>query len=136
MASRELRMRFMLQETDEPDLFVPGTAPDRMVVEDAIVHAHEDPPAYGDRHETRLPLTGDSLMDVCASGPARGSENELSELLTHLSRTTGRTPHEPDAIEQWTHVAITPGFKLAARDLDPWETRLLEKLATLLREKI
>jgi len=137
MVSRELRMNFMLQETEEPDLFVPGSAPDRMVVEDAIVHACEGPPAYGDRHETRLPASEDFSMDYCASGPpSPDSEKELSELLTHLSRTAGRTPHEPDTSETWTHVSISPGFKLAVRDLDGWETRLLEKLAKLLREKI
>ena len=136
MVSRELRMKFMLQETGEPDLFVPGRAPDRMAVEDAIVHAYEGPPAYGDRHETRLPVAEDSWMDDCASRPPPDPGDELSELLTHLGRAAARTSQEPEGTEHWTHVAITPGFKLAACDLDEWETRLLEKLAKLLRREI
>ena len=136
MASRELRMNFMLQETEEPDLFVPGRAPDRMAVEESMVHACEGPPAYGDRYETRLPRSEDSSIKPCASGPAPDPEDELSKLLTHLGRAAARTSQEPEGTEHWAHVAITPGFKLAARDLDEWETRLLEKLAKLLRREI
>ena len=137
MASRELRMKFMLQETEEPDLYVPGSAPDRMVVEETMVGACEGPPAYGDRHESRFPQPEeDSTMLPRASGPPPDPEDDPSELLTHLSRAAARTSQEPDGTEHWTHVDITPGFKLAARDLDEWETRLLEKLAKLLRREI
>ena len=136
MASRELRMRFMLQETDEPDLYVPGSAPDRDATKEHWVAHCEEPPAYNQPRMSRLPVSGDSLMDDCASGPPPDPEDNLSELLTHLSRVATRTSQEPEGTEHWTHVAITPGFKLAARDLDEWETRLLEKLAKLLRREI
>jgi hypothetical protein len=126
----------MLQETDEPDLYVPGSAPDRDATKEHWVAHCEEPPAYNQPRLSRLPVSGDSLMDDCASGPAPDPEDNLSELLTHLSRVAARTSQEPEGTEHWTHVDITPGFKLAARDLDEWETRLLEKLAKLLRREI
>jgi len=136
MASRELRMNFMLQETDEPDLFVPGKAPDPMAVEEPIVHYCKDPPDDEYRRSSRFSTPDESSAQPCASGPPPDPEDDLSELLTHLSRLAGRMPPDRDGTQHWTDVAITPGFKLAARDLDERGDRVLRKLAKLLGRKI
>jgi len=136
LAPRELKMDLMLEETDEPDLFVPGKAPDSMAVEEPIAQYSTDPPAYGKRQASRLPTEDEYSAQPCASGPPPILEDELSELLTLLSRLAGRMPPDRDGTEHWTDVAITPGFKLAARDLDERGGRVLRKLAKLLGRKI
>ena len=136
MASRELRMNFMLQETDEPDLFVPVNAHVSDATEETWVAHCEGPPAYNQVNLSRLPTEDELSAQPYASGPPADSEDALSALLTHLSRLAVRTPPDRDGTEHWTDVAITPGIKLAARDLDERGDRVLRMLAKLLRRKI
>ncbi len=137
MASREVRMSMMLEETDEPDLFVPGRAGDPMAVEESFVDACEGPPASREKRSTRSFDADRSMMRVAASGPPPVSEEELSELLTRLSRATTQSRRSGEQrAEKLTRAAITPGLSLSARELDESQTRTLERTVNLLRRLI
>lgn len=137
MAEREVRMDMMLQETDEPDLFVPGRSADSMAVEESFVHACEGPPAPRDTSSTRSLEAVRSMARVDASGPPPVSEEELAELLTRLSRATAQARRSGGRrAEKLTQAAITPGLSLSAHELDDSQTRVLEMTADLLRRLI
>ena len=137
VASREFRRSLMLEETDEPDLFVPAGSPDPMAVEEPIVDYSQGPPAYGIQRTSLPSVPEDSRMRQCASGPPPDPEEDLSELLTRLSRATARSGRSGGRrSERVTRAPITPGLSLTASELDESQTRILEKAAAQLRRLI
>jgi len=134
LAPRASRMDHMLDETDDPDLFIPRMKRDTrvresrfMAAEDFSLGKDEEPeinacmalPSYRDEE----PIETDPLDD------------DLEVLLTHLCRLTAHRPPNRGAAEDWTRVAITPGLELAARDPDHKMRNLLDRIAKLLRRR-
>lgn len=131
MATRDARMNLMLEETDEPDLFVPSQMPHARISEEALAVA-EEPVAY--KRRERAVFTDE--IDAC-SGPSPDRSDEtaqLAELLRDLARTTAEASRNRGLSQTRTDATITPGLSLSATELDEDSRPLLERAARLLRK--
>jgi len=134
LASRANRMNLMLDETDEPDLFIPRMKRDTglgasryRVAEDAAFDSDEEPEGAASMGPPAG--YGESLAD---SGP----DDDLDAMLTRLCRLTAHRPPRAGAAATWAKIAITPGLELAAHDADLATRTLLERIAALLRRRL
>jgi DNA-binding transcriptional MerR regulator len=131
MATSEARMNLMLEETGEPDLFVPSRlTPSRSSEEDFSV-------AEGLMAcRTREPAFPTEEIHGCSGPPPDRNDEiaQLAELLRDLARTTATSGRSRGLSQTRTNATITPGLDLSAVELDENSRLLLERAARLLRK--
>lgn len=131
MATRESRMNLMLEETDEPDLFVPSQLPGARTSNEAL-SVDEEPMAYKMRERAFF----SEEIDACSGSPLDRDDEiaQLTELLRDLARAITGSGRRRGLSQSWTHASITPGLNLSAVELDENSRPLLERAARLLRK--
>lgn len=135
LAPRALRRDLMLEETGEPDLFVPrksSGAPRR----ESRLEVAESRSRYSDDELGISACEGPPTELFDAPNRLGPPDDDLEALLTDLCRLTAHRPPDRGAAESWTRVAITPGLELAARGGDHRVHSLLDRIATLLRRRL
>ncbi len=131
MATSEARMNLMLEETGEPDLFVPSQ-PTRARSSDDAFSVAEGPMA----NKTRERAFFSDEIDACSGPPPDRNDEiaQLAELLRDLARTTATSGRSRGLSQTRTNATITPGLDLSAVELDENSRPLLERAARLLRK--
>ena len=129
-------MSMMLEETDDPELFVPGVPSYSRDKEELIDACSGPPPEYLKRSMARLSSTADDEPRLSRLQIPQDKPADLAQLLRKLRQITSRSHRGQGRSEQWTHATITPGLSLSGRELDEQGRRLLERAARLLEEEI
>lgn len=130
-AARASRKELQLEETDEPDLFMPRRMQGAQTSDDTLSFAEDRYP-----YETRdRDLLGRNSHAGSGPPPDRHDEaTQLAELLRDLARTTAGSGRNRGLSQTRTHAHITPGLSLSALELDDNSRPLLERVARLLRK--
>jgi len=136
MAPREARMSMMLEETDDPDLFVQGHRSYSRNSDERVDACSGPPPRYFKRSMGRLSNTADDVPGLSVDQGPQSKPTDLAQLLRQLRRITSRSDRGQGRSERWTHATITPGLSLSGRELDEQGRQLLETAARLLEEEI
>jgi hypothetical protein len=136
MASRAARLGLMLDQTDDPDLFVPSPRSDSRARASRFSAQSGPPPGYLERAMARIGSSADDGLLGCREAGPEDEPASLAELLRHLDRATARPHHGRGRSESWTHAVITPGLNLSGCELDEDDRSTLEKAARALGDLI
>jgi len=128
-------MELMLEETEDPDLFVPGSLPRRMAGDQFLADYHDSPPVSRNRPPEPVVHAGMAGPPPDQSREPENHAERLARLLRDLVRTASRAKQRGPT-ETWTHTPISRGLNLSARDLDDDSRSALESAADALRALI
>ncbi len=136
MAPRMKRMSMLLEETDDPDLFVQSSRAYSRDREEGV-DACSGPPR--DDLKRTMARVSSNIDDGRYASSLEIPKNQplgLAQLLRKLWLMTSRSHGGHGRSEQWTHATITPGLSLSGRELDEQGRQLLERAAQLLEKEI
>ncbi len=135
-AAQRKPMNMMLEETEDPDLFVPSSRSYSREIEEQVEDCSGPPPGRFNSSMARLSSPAEGVQRLSRDPNPLDRSANLTQLLRQLRRITSRTRRAQGRSEQWTNATITPGLKLSGHELDEQGRKLLERAARLLEEEI
>jgi len=134
MAPPRRRLSMLLEETDDPDLFVQSSRSYSRDIEEQVEECSGPPPGRFKGSMARLSSPAEGVQRLSRDPGPEDDPADLAQLLRQLRQIIPRSQRGQGRSEQWTNATITPGLNLSARELGGEDRRLLERVASLLRK--